>query len=167
MKVAVTGHTSGIGKAIYNRYKPNVCGFSRTNGYDITKDKWKIIKDSKECDIFINNAQQEFAQTEMLYALAKNFHGKIINIGSTSKDWTKGHKKNYRYSVEKLTLNNANDQLFWEGVDTCIINPGFVDTPMIRKFDFKKMDPEYIVDVIEWVISQPYRVKEVSVCPSI
>ena len=165
MKVGVTGHTSGIGKAIYSRYHSNAFGFSRFNGYDIGKDKWKIIQDSKHCDVFINNAQDGFAQTELLYALSKNFKGKIINIGSTAKDWTNGFKKNYKYSVEKVTLNTANDQLFWAGVDTCVINPGHVDTPMIRKFDTKKINPEYVVDVIEWIILQPYRVKEISVCP--
>ena len=29
-----------------------------------------------------------------------------------SKDWTKGYRKMYKYGVEKVTLNEANDQLF-------------------------------------------------------
>ena len=36
MKIAITGHTKGIGKAIADLY-PNVIGFSRSNGYDISK----------------------------------------------------------------------------------------------------------------------------------
>ena len=167
MKVAVTGHTSGIGKAIYEKYQPNSIGFSRSNGFDITKDIKKILKACKDCDIFVNNAQQDFFQTELLYALGRNFQGKIINIGSMSKDWTKGYRKMYKYGVEKVTLNEANDQLFWEGVDTCIINPSYVDTPMIRKHDVDKMRPEDIVNLIDWIIKQPYKVKEISVCSSI
>ena len=40
MKVALTGHTSGIGKAIYDIMSIDnemVC-FSRKNGYDISKN---------------------------------------------------------------------------------------------------------------------------------
>jgi NADP-dependent 3-hydroxy acid dehydrogenase YdfG len=72
MKVAVTGHTSGIGKAIYEKYQPNSVGFSRSNGFDITKDIKKILKACKDCDIFVNNAQQDFFQTfkEKLSTLA-------------------------------------------------------------------------------------------------
>ena len=35
MKIAITGHTKGIGKAIADLY-PNVIGFSRSKGYDIS-----------------------------------------------------------------------------------------------------------------------------------
>ena len=37
MKVAITGHTQGIGKAIAELY-PDHIGFSRSNGYDITDE---------------------------------------------------------------------------------------------------------------------------------
>ena len=36
MIIGITGHTSGIGKAIYEKYD-NSIGFSRSNGYDIGK----------------------------------------------------------------------------------------------------------------------------------
>ena len=162
-KIAITGHSSGIGQAIFERYSPNAIGFSRSNGYDISKDMWSIIAESQDCDIFVNNAQSDFSQTELLYALAKNFKGLIVNIGSLSKDWTKGHKPNYKYSIEKTALHKANDQLFWAGVNTCIIHPGYVDTKMARKFNVDKLSVENIVDVFDWIINQSFCIKEISV----
>ena len=59
MKLAITGHTKGIGKAIADLY-PNSLGFSRSNGYDISKpeDVKLIIETTIEmdCDVFVNNA---------------------------------------------------------------------------------------------------------------
>jgi nucleoside-diphosphate-sugar epimerase len=60
MKVAITGHTHGIGKEIYNYFLKNnyeVKGFSRSTGYDIsssTKRK-KILENIKDFDIFVAN----------------------------------------------------------------------------------------------------------------
>lgn len=167
MKIAVTGHTSGIGKSISERF--DVIGFSRSNGYDITKDQEKIVKESTDCDVFINNAQKGFYQTELLYTLSKSFSGKIINIGSISKDWVKPPRRMLsikEYSVQKLSLVHANDQLFWEGIDTCILNLGYVDTPMVSKHKFTKLSTEEVVDLIEWIIQSPHRIKELSVCPT-
>mgnify|MGYP001626557762 CR=1 FL=1 len=40
MKIALTGHTSGIGKALYDilSQEHDVVCFSRSNGYDIKED---------------------------------------------------------------------------------------------------------------------------------
>jgi len=57
-KIAITGHTKGIGLALANYYTDlgiEVVGFSRTNGYDISKgvDQERIINESQDCDLFI------------------------------------------------------------------------------------------------------------------
>jgi hypothetical protein len=59
MKIAITGHTSGIGKALFDyffSYTP--MGFSRSNGYNINhiENRKKIINQCADCDVFINNA---------------------------------------------------------------------------------------------------------------
>jgi len=161
MKYAVTGHTSGIGKALYENYLPNAVGFSRSNGFNITKDINKIIDQSKDCDVFINNAQEGFFQTELLYELSKTFKGKVINIGSMSKDWITGYKKNYKYAVEKQALNSMNDQLFWEGFNTSIINLSYVDTSD-EKTSEEKINVKYIIEMIDWIVAQQFRIKDMS-----
>ena len=73
MKIALTGHTSGIGKALYDILSKDhevVC-FSRSNGYNIQDDKIKelIVQESLQCDVFINNAYYEMAQVDILNKL--------------------------------------------------------------------------------------------------
>ena len=56
MIIGITGHTKGLGKAIYDTLKAShtIIGFSRTNGYNIQSPN-KIIDCLKDCDVFINN----------------------------------------------------------------------------------------------------------------
>lgn len=110
--IAITGHTSGFGKYVFDRL--DAIGLSRSNGFDI-KDKNKIIDAIKDCDIFINNAADGFSQTEILYAVFDAWQHSdklIINIGSRSKDFTlREREKSFGYSVEKLALEHASKQL--------------------------------------------------------
>lgn len=87
MKVAITGHTAGIGKRLIERLGTDARGFSRSNGYDITNaaDRRRIIDESDDCDIFINNATAEFGQVQLFIELFKrwrNTNKTIINVGS-------------------------------------------------------------------------------------
>ena len=59
MKCIVTGHTSGIGKIIYEHFLSKgweVIGMSRSNGYNIVSNQERVINDSIGCDIFVNCA---------------------------------------------------------------------------------------------------------------
>jgi hypothetical protein len=91
MKCVVTGHTSGIGKIIYDHFLSKgweVIGMSRSNGYNIVTDQKRVIDDSVGCDIFVNCAYDGTAQLELLDAL----HDKVKNIiviGSVAADWAK------------------------------------------------------------------------------
>lgn len=87
MDYAITGHTAGIGKTIYEKLNPNIKGFSRTNGYDIkqSSDIYKILDESAGCKIFINNAYDDFAQSNLLleaFFRWKDTDKTIINVGS-------------------------------------------------------------------------------------
>lgn len=87
MKYAITGHTSGIGKTLFKILSPDCLGFSRSTGYDITEkeNRLRIIKEVDNCDIFINNANDEFGQIQMFIELFKQWQGRpktIVNVGS-------------------------------------------------------------------------------------
>lgn len=88
MKYAITGHTEGIGLRAFNRLSPDIIGFSRTTGYDINNksDRQKIVEQSYHCDVFINNATDNFAQTYMLIDMLDVWselpEKRIINVGS-------------------------------------------------------------------------------------
>jgi len=132
MKIAITGHTSGIGKSLLDIY-PDAIGLSRSNYYNIN-DIDQIVTAVKNCDVFINNAYDGFKQVELLYALFsvwENENKLIVNISSNSGDGTK--KKSHKYAIHKSALDKASEQLGSLSSNCKIINirPGWVDTPMV------------------------------------
>lgn len=114
MNYAITGHTRGIGKFIFEN-TANCLGFSKSTGYDITRkvDRQRIISESKNVNIFINNANDEYGQTLMLHDLWnewKDLNKTIINVGSNIAEpncilgETHAHLLTYRN--QKLALKN-------------------------------------------------------------
>jgi hypothetical protein len=89
-KIIITGHTRGIGKAIYDKFTEVSCrqiiGMSRTNGYDINKDFDKIIEEATGCELFINNAYSGEQQKKLVDAL-KNKVDMMVVMGSVSRHY--------------------------------------------------------------------------------
>ena len=114
MKIALTGHTKSLGKALFEflSQKHEITGFSRSNGYDIKSpfDRKKIIKESKDCDIFINLVHNYYHQTDLLLELHKSWKGLqkyIINIGTSAVDDENFGLNNYQmleYKDQKTTI---------------------------------------------------------------
>lgn len=118
MKVAITGHTRGIGAGLYQHLSPNAIGFSKSTGYDISSasDRAKIVLESKDCNIFINNAHSGFSQTLLLIDLFrewKHLDKTIINIGSrvTENKMPEHRHDLLNYQAEKLALKHMTDSL--------------------------------------------------------
>ena len=68
MKVAITGHTKGLGQAFFKHFQSHtVIGFSRSNGYNIANpaDRNKILDEIKDVDLFINNAYNNFDDSQL------------------------------------------------------------------------------------------------------
>jgi putative NADH-flavin reductase len=71
MKIAITGHTAGIGQSFANILQNRgheIVGLSKRHGDNI-RNTPKIVEKIIACDLFINNAQAGYAQTELLYAV--------------------------------------------------------------------------------------------------
>lgn len=117
--IAITGHTQGIGKCAFERLSPNIIGFSKSTGYDITNfsDRKRIIDESVNCDIFINNATAEFGQTLLfleLFEAWKNQNKTIINVGSRIaeiKILPKDKQDLLKYQAEKLILKEMSNRV--------------------------------------------------------
>jgi len=142
MKFYITGTRRGLGKML--------------------REKYNTIDSLQDCDVFINCKHDGFEQVKLLYQAAE-LNKRIINIGSNSPDETK--KVKHIYAVEKSALDKANHQLFYQGINTTIVRFGYFDSPRVAHIDKKKMSIEYCISVIDWVLNQPHRVKEVTVCP--
>jgi hypothetical protein len=114
MKYAITGHTEGIGLRAFERLSPNSIGFSRSTGYDINKkkDRQRIVDESYDCDVFINNATENFAQSYMLIDMLNAWidlpEKRIINVGSRIAQYDSLTGMQYRhlryYHAEKSSL---------------------------------------------------------------
>ena len=120
MKVAITGHTYGIGFAIAQWLTARgheVIGFSRANGYDITDDAIldKIVEEVKDLDLFFNNATWEFQQTKLLFKLHASWENQqktIVNIGAAyTQRWDFSHPIT-SFHTGKESLDNGSKYLW-------------------------------------------------------
>lgn len=163
MKIALTGHTRGIGKEIYRYFENqnfNCLGFSRSNGFDISSsEKRKQIAElSKDCDIFVNNAYCNFddSQLEMLKEITNIFYNQkkiIINISTRATI--------FNYSTEKLNLYKESKLKIDKFCETklqkpWIINlkPGLTDTSRVSEISGKKMRVESISYLIDFILKK-------------
>ena len=156
MKVAITGHTSGIGLALSKTFLGSV-GFSKSNGFDLHKpfERQRMYGLIGDCDVFINNADLGWDQTVLLYELWEKWKDKekiIVNIGSEAAD----QKKNFarQYNVHKLALQEACLQL-QQADQPCkvvLVKPGYVDTPRVKNILATKMDPSELASYIKGLI---------------
>lgn len=139
MKYAITGHTKGIGQEVYNRLLPNVVGFSRSNGYDISKaeDRARIIAAVQDCDVFINNADDAESNSQSLlfielYSAWKNQNKKIINVGSKIADYPVDESSDlFQYKMKKTYLKNASQAAKGNACTVEYKSFGYVRTPEI------------------------------------
>lgn len=139
-KFYITGTKRGLGQALAERY--GNCG------------------DLASCDVFINCKHDGFQQVDLLYAAAA-LGKRVINIGSNSPDIAK--KTPHVYQVEKAALDKANDQLFYTGINTTCVRFGWFDSPRVQDVHEAKLTIDYCLSVIDWIIRQPHRIKDITV----
>lgn len=118
MKIAITGHSAGIGQALAKAYTQRgheIVGLSRRNGYNI-RSVPKCADTIEPCDMWINNAQSGFAQTELLHEVWRRWQGtaKTIMVISTEMTYMPASPRPEwdEYWLQKRTLEEACRQLF-------------------------------------------------------
>ena len=169
MKIALTGHTSGIGKALYDILSKDhemVC-FSRTNGYDISKLTIidQIIQESLECDVFINNAYYSLSQVNILNKLwhfwKRDKTKTIVNISSLSKyPGVSGNQSGY--SAHKAALSHQAFLLMFKGSRKCRminVNPGYVESKMTEGVTANMLTAPECAEQIAHAINLPQHIE--------
>lgn len=181
MKIFVTGHTSGIGKAVYQLAKEKgytVAGGSRSTGFDISNSN--VYKQIIDYDVLVNNAYHYTGQLELLKYAHENWtttKKKIINVGTWNKDTLRGRPlSRLNYNVAKKSLEVYS---FWisDNETQCMsmmYNPGYVDTPLARegmegwpepdqqRVLAQSMDPTECAKTIMFMIESKYKIKELT-----
>lgn len=120
MKIAITGHTRGIGQACAELLgqEHEIIGYSTSTGCDISdeafpRDHWSELDD---CDVFINNAWHSHHQYRILNALCDRWSYKnklIINNSSMVADLPDANDLDiddyHEYQHCKRTLNQRTE----------------------------------------------------------
>jgi nucleoside-diphosphate-sugar epimerase len=138
MKIAITGHTAGIGQALAQQYTKlghDIVGLSKREGNNI-RNIPKICDQIEPCDVFVNNAQAGYAQTELLFEMAQRWSGTQKHIVVISTQMTQypvsvlpGLEMDH-YRIQKVTLEESVKQLRNRelGMTFTIVRPGNIAT---------------------------------------
>jgi len=144
MKIAITGHKRGIGRAFAEKLISRghrIVGISRSDGENIRRiaHTASIIE---PCDMFINNAISFYAQTELLFEVWHRWRSSddthyIWNISTRLCESTEDHairglsmRESMEYRNQKMSLELAHRQLNAQHSKTImtLIRPGSVKT---------------------------------------
>jgi nucleoside-diphosphate-sugar epimerase len=138
MKIAITGHTAGIGQALTKEYQlmgHEIVGLSQRDGNNI-RNISKICDQIEPCDVFVNNAQAGYAQTELLFEMAQRWSGTGKQIIVISTMMTQEPVSSLtgldmdHYRLQKVTLEEAVRQIRHRRlkVKIVIVRPGNIAT---------------------------------------
>jgi len=138
MKIAITGHTAGIGQALAQQYQllgHEIVGLSRREGNNI-RNIPKICDQIESCDVFVNNAQAGYSQTELLFEMVKRWQQTKKHIVNISTQMTQEPVSSLpglemdQYRIQKIALEESVKQLRNRrlGVRLTIVRPGNIAT---------------------------------------
>jgi short-subunit dehydrogenase len=181
-KIAVIGHTKGIGKAIcdlYKKKKYEVIGMSRSNGHDIIHDQEKIIENIQGCDLVVLNAHADRGQLNLLkriYGLYAFDKMKVAVITSTSgldeepdysqfQIWDKFKYAQYCEIKKELIeyIEELQQELISKPLSVYDVCPDVVDTDMIKGLwqDLPKLSAHEVADAVKYCFESTYNVNKV------
>jgi coproporphyrinogen III oxidase len=157
-KIIITGHTRGIGKAIYDKFKEISCreivGMSRSNGYDLEQDFDKIVAEAEGCEIFINNAYCERQQLRLVEAL-KDKVDMMIVMGSVSRMYPElipteyvKHKQDLAEACRLISVNP-------NGIPLLHLDLSFIEGTQVDTEDTNVFTSDYTTsyeDIVDTII---------------
>ena len=159
MKVAITGGTAGIGQALatlYTAHEHEIIVLSRRNGYNI-RSMPKVAGMIEPCDMFINNAQVGFAQTELFWEVWSRWQGQnktIVNISTQMTDQLVAPKLEWdQYLIQKKALELAHAQCEYRSAlpNLILIKPGSIATQPGQEPPQYKDVNDYAQGVYDWI----------------
>lgn len=157
-KIIITGHTSGVGKAIYNKFTETSCreivGMSRSNGYDIEKDFDKIVKEAAGAEIFINNAYRDGQQLKLFNAL-KNKVDMMVVMGSVSRHYPELIPTDYVHDKQALAEACRLESINPNGIPVLHLDLSFIEGTNINNNDPTAFTSDYTTsfkDIVDTII---------------
>ena len=177
-KIAVIGHTKGIGKAISNLYKlknHEVIGLSRSNGHDIIHDQDKIMEKIEDCQLVVVNAHAGRGQLNLLkriYSRHSFDKMKVAVITSTSgteqgKDYDIDDEEYLQYCDLKKELieyiSDLQEELVIRPLSVYDVCPDVVDTDMIKDLwkDLPKLKAEEVAEAVRMCFESTFNINRI------
>lgn len=157
-KIIITGHTHGVGKAIYDKFKEISCreivGMSRSNGYDIDKDFDRIVEEATGCELFINNAYRDSQQLKLLEAL-KDKVDMMVVMGSVSRFYPELIPTDYVKDKQDLAEACRMVSLNPNGIPLLHLDLGFIEGTTVEATDPTAFVSDYTTpkdDIVDTII---------------
>ena len=181
-KIAVIGHSRGIGKAIcdlYRKKKYNVVGMSKSNGFDLVHDQEKILEEMQDCSLVVLNAHSDRGQLTLL----KKIYGrhsfdkmKVAVITSTSgieeepdynqfQIWDKFKYVQYCEIKKELIeyIDELQEELMSKPLSVYDVCPDVVDTDMTKGVweNLPKLTAEEVADAVRYCFESSFNVNKI------
>jgi hypothetical protein len=163
-KIVITGHTKGIGKAIFDKFTEVSCheiiGMSRSNGYDIEKDFDKIVQEATGADFFVNNAYRDGQQLKLFHALKDKVNMMVV-MGSVSRHYPELIPTDYVHDKQALAEACRLESINPNGIPILHLDLSFIEGTEIQGDDTTAFLSDYntplndIVDTIMFWAQKP------------
>lgn len=163
-KIIITGHTKGIGKAIFDKFTEVSChkiiGMSRSNGYDIEKDFNKIVEEATGADFFVNNAYRDGQQLKLFHALKDKVNMMVV-MGSVSRHYPELIPTDYVHDKQALAEACRLESINPNGIPILHLDLSFIEGTEIQGDDTTAFLSDYntplndIVDTIMFWAQKP------------
>ena len=181
-KIAIVGHTRGIGKAIADLYKKKgfeVLGLSKSNGFDIDTDQEKILESIEGYPLVVLNAYSGRSQLDLL----KRIYGKhafdkmkVVVITSTSGTdsgedynefelWNRFEYVQYCENKKELIgyISDLQEDLFNKPLSIYDVCPDVVDTDMTKGLwkNLPKLKASEVADAVMLCFESTYNINKI------
>jgi len=177
-KIAIVGHTRGIGKTIADLYRKKnytVVGLSSSNGYDLQCSQIEIMEQLDDCQLIVLNAYAGRGQMNLLKRIYGKFvfeDKKVVVITSTSgtpvgEDEEFLDPEYMEYCKNKKTLIEYIEQLQQELLDKPLsvydVCPDVVDTDMTKGLweGLPKLKAVEVAEAVRYCFESTFNVNKI------
>jgi len=177
-KIAIVGHTRGIGKAISDLYRKKnyeVIGLSSSNGYDLQFSQVEIMEQIDDCRLIVINAYVGGGQMTLLKRIYGKYlfeNKKVVVITSTSgtpigADEELGNPEYRDYCENKKILigyiEELQQELFNKPLSIYDVCPDVVDTEMTKGLweDLPKLTAGEVAEAVRYCFESTFNVNKI------
>ena len=177
-RIFITGHTRGIGKAVFDLYKSKnyLCyGVSKSTGLDIDKDCDVIVKQMANFKYIVLNAYANDSQLKMLKEIISNYQhdekhvAVITSTSGTSAGMDRSFKeqeynwycKNKKELIE--FIEKSQQDLYDKPIQIYDICPDTVKTDMSEGLweEYPKLLAEEVAECVEMCFTKKFNINKI------